>query len=212
MDLPIMPDVRPQPESQPSDLSSEGSSLTSAVQLTRVIPAVLPSVPTIQLSPEQQQVLNRIKAGQSVFFTGSAGTGKSVLLREIIKWCKANGQVIAVTASTGIASVNIGGSTIHSWAGIGLGKEDAEKLVGKILGQDKYRRMKEKEARRKQGLPSDDEDNPYSENRQSRVVQRWRSCQTLIIDEGKSVRFNFIPPMLTAARQSRWSMVSCSTS
>jgi ATP-dependent DNA helicase PIF1 len=41
---------------------------------------------------------------------------------------------VAVTASTGIASINIGGTTLHSWAGIGLGKESAKDLSGKILG------------------------------------------------------------------------------
>lgn len=39
---------------------------------------------------------------------------------------------VAVTAPTGIAGLNIGGSTIHSFAGIGLGKEPAEVLANKI--------------------------------------------------------------------------------
>ncbi|KAK0473303.1 hypothetical protein IW261DRAFT_714731 [Armillaria novae-zelandiae] len=79
-----------------------------------------PSTPdgssSICLSPEQQHVLNLVKAGRNVFFTGSAGTGKSVLLREIIKSLREKpGHVTAITASTGIASVNIGGTTLHSW-------------------------------------------------------------------------------------------------
>ncbi|KAF9519903.1 hypothetical protein BS47DRAFT_1005868 [Hydnum rufescens UP504] len=41
-------------------------------------------------------------------------------------------QSVAVTASTGIAGVNIGGGTLHSFAGIGLGKEPAEVLAKKI--------------------------------------------------------------------------------
>lgn len=41
---------------------------------------------------------------------------------------------MAVTASTGIAGLNIGGSTIHSFAGIGLGKETKEALAKKIAG------------------------------------------------------------------------------
>lgn len=144
---------------------------------------VVPPAPTIQLSPEQQQVLNMVKTGKNVFFTGSAGTGKSVLLREIIKWCRGQERTTAVTATTGIASINIGGSTVHSWAGIGVGLESAEKLVAKILGQEKYKRMKDRQARRDQGLPSDDEDGGWQNDRQPRVVQRWRSCRTLIIDE-----------------------------
>jgi ATP-dependent DNA helicase PIF1 len=46
-----------------------------------------------------------------------AGTGKSVLLREIIQRLRMNGLRVAVTASTGIAAVNIGGTTLHAFAG-----------------------------------------------------------------------------------------------
>lgn len=64
----------------------------------------------------------------------NSGTGKSVLLREIMRFLEFPSPKVAVTASTGIASINIGGTTLHSWAGIGLGKESAEDLYGKILG------------------------------------------------------------------------------
>ena len=37
------------------------------------------------LSPQQAEILKRILEGENYFFTGSAGTGKSVLLRAIIK-------------------------------------------------------------------------------------------------------------------------------
>ena len=91
----------------------------------------------ITLSEEQSKVLALVtEAKKSVFFTGSAGTGKSVLMREIIsamrnKFAKEADRV-AVTASTGLAACNIGGVTLHSFGGIGLGKEPAEQLVKKI--------------------------------------------------------------------------------
>jgi Cdc6-like AAA superfamily ATPase len=37
------------------------------------------------LSPQQSEILKRILEGENYFFTGAAGTGKSVLLRAIIK-------------------------------------------------------------------------------------------------------------------------------
>ncbi|KAF8576650.1 hypothetical protein K439DRAFT_1230492, partial [Ramaria rubella] len=57
------------------------------------------------LSTEQQRVVQAILRGESLFFTGSAGTGKSVLLRHIIgvlhgKYRKLPG-VVAVTDTTG---------------------------------------------------------------------------------------------------------------
>jgi ATP-dependent DNA helicase PIF1 len=69
------------------------------------------------------------------------GTGKSVLLREIIKGLRLKyhreTDRVAVTASTGLAACNIGGVTLHSFAGIGLGKEDKEDLVKKIKKNQK---------------------------------------------------------------------------
>jgi ATP-dependent DNA helicase PIF1 len=61
------------------------------------------------------------------------GTGKSVLLRAIIDHFGGGpSNRLAITASTGIAAVNIGGCTLHSWAGIGLGKESETKLYYKL--------------------------------------------------------------------------------
>ncbi|KAF4454988.1 hypothetical protein F53441_2549 [Fusarium austroafricanum] len=91
----------------------------------------------ISLSEEQRHVLDLVvNRNQSVFFTGAAGTGKSVLMRAIItelkkKYAK-DPERVAVTASTGLAACNIGGITLHSFSGIGLGKEDAPTLVKKI--------------------------------------------------------------------------------
>lgn len=58
------------------------------------------------------------------------------MLREIItalrrKYFKSP-DAVAVTASTGIAACNIGGVTLHSFGGVGLAFEEADKLVGKI--------------------------------------------------------------------------------
>ncbi|KAJ3933675.1 MAG: hypothetical protein NXY57DRAFT_891598 [Lentinula lateritia] len=61
------------------------------------------SSPTeIVLSPEQKKVLKKVEKGENVFFTGSAGTGKSVLLREIIRYFRSTNKKVAITASTGV--------------------------------------------------------------------------------------------------------------
>lgn len=95
------------------------------------------AVARVFLSDEQKKVLDLVVEGKkSVFFTGSAGTGKSVLMREIISVLRRKNKRepdrVAVTASTGLAACNIGGVTLHSFGGIGLGKEDAEELIKKV--------------------------------------------------------------------------------
>lgn len=95
-------------------------------------------VASLFLSDEQKAVLDAVvEKGKSIFFTGSAGTGKSVLMREIIKKLRdkyrREPDRIAVTASTGLAACNIEGVTLHSFAGIGLGKEPATELVKKVI-------------------------------------------------------------------------------
>lgn len=58
----------------------------------------------------------------NVFITGGAGTGKTTFLRDIvIQELEHRGLNFAVTATTGIAGSHLGGKTVHSWGGIGLG-------------------------------------------------------------------------------------------
>ncbi|OBZ79224.1 ATP-dependent DNA helicase PIF1 [Grifola frondosa] len=173
--------IVPQHHSDPAT-PSLASIPTSTPEIT------VPSPPPVTLSPEQQAVLDKVKRRESVFFTGSAGTGKSVLLREIIKACGGRAsRTLGVTASTGIASVNINGTTLHSWAGIGLGQEDQVRLVGKILGITKAERKREKEKEkeaRQNGTRNDfSSAMKAAENEKSHLVDRWQQVRTLIIDE-----------------------------
>lgn len=70
--------------------------------------------------------------GNSVFLTGPPGAGKTYVLNEYIRRAKRQGKAVAVTASTGIAATHIGGTTIHSWSGLGvresLSEWDRERL------------------------------------------------------------------------------------
>ena len=52
---------------------------------------------------------------QNLFITGKAGTGKSTLLKEFVDYCRFKKLNVAVVAPTGIASINVGGATIHSF-------------------------------------------------------------------------------------------------
>ncbi|MBP1613105.1 MAG: putative helicase protein [Bacteroidetes bacterium] len=64
-------------------------------------------------NPEFQDALNLIQyTRQSVFLTGKAGTGKSTFLKYI---CQNTRKRHVVLAPTGIAAINAGGSTMHSF-------------------------------------------------------------------------------------------------
>ncbi|XP_005099261.1 ATP-dependent DNA helicase PIF1 [Aplysia californica] len=82
---------------------------------------------SVMLTPEQNQVLEMVKKGRSIFFTGSAGTGKSFLLKRIIGALPPNHTF--ATASTGVAACHIGGTTLHSFAGIGSGKAPLQQCI-----------------------------------------------------------------------------------
>lgn len=86
------------------------------------------------LSQEQQRVVAAALEGRNVFFTGSAGTGKSFTLNRVIACLRErhDTHTVHVTASTGVAATHIGGTTLHSFAGVGLGNEAAEALVKKV--------------------------------------------------------------------------------
>lgn len=80
----------------------------------------------IVLSDEQNRVIADMREGRNLLVTGPGGTGKSLLLKEAQRLF--TGRVFAVCGSTGVAAVNVGGSTLHSWCGIGLASEGPKSL------------------------------------------------------------------------------------
>lgn len=115
----------------------------------------------MQLSSDQKRVLKLINEGKNVFFTGAAGTGKSLLLKHIVSDLRQryehpddteSDSVVFITSTTGVSAFNINGITLHSYAGIGLGKESKQKLLRKIM-------------------------------RKQESMKRWLNTQVLIIDE-----------------------------
>lgn len=65
----------------------------------------------------QQNVSDVVVAGHNVCVVGQPGTGKTQLLLKLSAVLKAQGKRVTLTASTGIASVSIGGTTIHKFSG-----------------------------------------------------------------------------------------------
>jgi ATP-dependent DNA helicase PIF1 len=88
------------------------------------------------------RIIHSIKNKENVLIHASGGTGKTFLLKKIAEECIGMKRKVACVAPTGVAAlglsiksldVNISGSTIHSWGGIGLGDATPEKLLQKVL-------------------------------------------------------------------------------
>lgn len=74
------------------------------------------------LTSGQQQVFDTVARGDNVYLTGLGGTGKSYILDVIIDWARKQGKNVIACAPTGIAALNIGGSTLHRVLSISPGE------------------------------------------------------------------------------------------
>ena len=69
-----------------------------------------------QENPAFFQAATDVAHGKNVFLTGEAGTGKTTFLHYIVKFLKEElDRDVVVLAPTGVAAVNAGGATIHSF-------------------------------------------------------------------------------------------------
>ncbi len=93
----------------------------------------------------QKEALDILKTGRNVFLTGAAGSGKTFVLREYIKYLQGLNAPIGITASTGIAATHMGGVTIHSWSGIGI-KDSLSKSEVQEIAEKNHIKSKIKKA------------------------------------------------------------------
>ncbi|GKU10159.1 unnamed protein product, partial [Fusarium langsethiae] len=69
------------------------------------------------LCKEQQDLVNLIMGGRNVFYTGSAGSGKSTVLKAIVKKLRDMGRLVHIVAPTGRAALQVDGMSTWSYMG-----------------------------------------------------------------------------------------------
>jgi ATP-dependent DNA helicase PIF1 len=74
------------------------------------------------------------KNKKNVAILGSAGVGKSILVKEMYKYTKAQNYYnnIYITSTTGVSAYNINGMTINSFSGIGTGEQQISSIISKV--------------------------------------------------------------------------------
>ncbi|CAG2207257.1 PIF1 [Mytilus edulis] len=97
----------------------------------------------MSLTNLQGEALNKVLEGHSLLILGQSGTGKSFILKDAAHKLMKIGKSVQKTASTGIASLNINGKTIHSWSGIADGRYSNEALREKIENNEHYAKYKQ---------------------------------------------------------------------
>lgn len=128
-----MPSSRQAPSSPPT---------TTIVTRTAPLP-VTRGEPEPPLHPEQAKVVDCIMEGGNVFYTGSAGTGKSTVLKSFVQRMKDQGKQVDIVAPSGIAALNVGGMTVFAYAGWHPDsfKEPLREFVRKSHGKNVRKRL-----------------------------------------------------------------------
>lgn len=93
-----------------------------------------------------RKIFLALDSGANILLHAPGGTGKSYCLRLIAQYLTEKGKNVVCTATTGVAAINLNipekkimARTLHSWAGVGLAREEAKKLYEKIMRKKKYR-------------------------------------------------------------------------
>ena len=85
---------------------------------------------------KQDVALDILQEGKNVFLTGQAGSGKTYLINQYIDWLRRHQIEPTITASTGIAATHVGGTTIHSYSGMGIASRLTPELQDEILARE----------------------------------------------------------------------------
>ena len=84
-----------------------------------------------------KRIMKAFDSGDNMFITGAAGCGKTFNINQLITHIKEKELKIGITSSTAASALLIGGRTVHSYLGIGLGTKEAPKLASSLRYKNK---------------------------------------------------------------------------
>jgi ATP-dependent DNA helicase PIF1 len=87
---------------------------------------------TTSLNEKQKEAFEFMKNKINIFITGSAGCGKTFLVKQYKKVFGMT-RKIGITSTTGTSALLINGTTLHSFLGIGLGNKSVNALASGIF-------------------------------------------------------------------------------
>jgi len=95
----------------------------------------------IKFDEHQLQALNACKTNEyaDIFITGGGGTGKSAIIKEVVKYFKKQRIHTVLLAPTNSASKNIGGQTLHSYFGLTALEQIEAKNEGDFIVFDNFK-------------------------------------------------------------------------
>jgi len=106
-------------------------------------------------SDEQQLCFEKYLNGENIFITGPGGSGKSFLIKNIVKHAEAHNKNIKICALTGCAAILLEckATTLHMFSGIGFANKKNEEIIAELFTTKRYK------------------------------LKNWRILEILIIDE-----------------------------
>lgn len=90
----------------------------------------------------QEKAIKEALKGHNLLIVGQSGTGKSVTVGELRKKLINTGKKVCVTGTTGVASLNVNGVTVHSWSGIMDGRFSDNDLLNKFKSDEHFHKYK----------------------------------------------------------------------
>jgi len=106
-------------------------------------------------SDEQQLCFEKYLNGENLFITGPGGSGKSFLIKNIVKHAEKNNKNIKICALTGCAAILLEckATTLHMFSGIGFANKKNDEIIQELFTTKRYK------------------------------LKNWRNLEILIIDE-----------------------------